>query len=301
MSAHQPAAPPTLDPASALMLGALACLWGGTYVLVGIAVREVTPLTLVLSRLVLGAAALHLVRAARGLAVPPPLWPRLAVMAFVNNAVPFCLIFWAQTRIPAGLASILNAATPAFSVLVAHLARQEGLSANRLGGVLAGFLGVAVLIGPVAFAGGGDVWAELACLGAALSYAVSGAYARARLSGIPPLVLAAGQLTAAAAMVAPAALALEAPWTLPVPSMRAIGAMLALALASTALACLLFFRILARAGATNLLLVTFLIPVVAVLLGALILGETLGLRECSGFLLIAVGLAAIDGRLLRRS
>jgi drug/metabolite transporter (DMT)-like permease len=290
-----------MDLASAMMLGVLACLWGGTYVFVGIAVREVTPLTLVLTRLVLGAAALHLVRVARGLAIAPSLWPRLAVMALLNNAVPFCLIFWAQTRIPAGLASILNAATPVFTVIVAHLARQEGLSANRVGGVLAGFLGVAVLIGPAALAGGGDVWAELACLGAALSYAVSGAYARARLAGIPPLVLAAGQLTAASALVAPVALALEAPWTLPVPSIRATAAVLALALASTALAYLLFFRILARAGATNLLLVTFLIPVVAVALGALLLGESLGLREGLGFLLIAAGLAAIDGRLLRRA
>jgi drug/metabolite transporter (DMT)-like permease len=300
MTQHPPPAP-TIDLASALMLGALACLWGGTYVLVGIAVREVTPLTLVLSRLVLGAAALHLVRLAQGVEVPPTLWRRVAVMALLNNAIPFALIFWAQTRIPAGLASILNAATPAFTVIVAHLAAQERLAANRVGGVVVGFLGVAVLIGPAALAGGGDLPAELACLGAALSYALSGAFARARLAGIPPLALASGQLTAAAAMVAPLALAIERPWTLPMPSPEATAAVLGLAFASTAVAYLLFFRILARAGATNLLLVTFLIPIVAVGLGALMLGEAPGPCEAAGFALIAAGLAAIDGRLLRRT
>lgn len=300
MTRHPPPAPP-IDLASALMLGLLACLWGGTYVLVGIAVREVTPLTLVLCRLVLGAAALHPVRLARRVAIPPSLWPRLAAMALLNNAIPFVLIFWAQTRIAAGLASILNAATPVFTVIVAHLAGQERLAANRVAGVLAGFLGVALLVGPSAVAGGGDLPAQLACLGAALSYAVSGAYARARLAGIPPLALASGQLTAAAAMVAPVAAALEAPWRLPVPSSEAIVAVLALGLASTAFAYILFFRILARAGATNLLLVTFLIPVVASCLGAVMLGESPGLREAAGFALIAAGLAAIDGRLLRRA
>jgi drug/metabolite transporter (DMT)-like permease len=295
------ARPQTMDATAALMLGALAYLWGGTYLFVGVAVREVTPLTLVLTRLVIAAAILNAVRLAAGIALPASLWPRLLVMALVNNAIPFCLIFWAQTRIPAGLASILNAATPVFGVIVAHLAGQERLSTNRIAGVLAGFAGVAVLIGPSAFRGAGDVWAEGACLLAALSYGLSGAYARAALGGIAPLALAAGQLTAAIALVAPIAAIAEAPWRLPFPSIPVLGAVLALGVFSTALAYVLFFRILARAGATNLLLVTFLIPIVAVLLGVVLLGETLLLRHLAGFLLVALGLAAIDGRLLRRA
>jgi drug/metabolite transporter (DMT)-like permease len=290
----------TIDRPAALMLGALACLWGGTYFFVGFAVREVTPLTLVLSRLVIAAAVLHAVRIASGVAMPASLWPRLAVMALINNAIPFSLIFWAQTVIPAGLASILNAATPVFGVLVAALVRQERLTGHRLAGVGLGFGGVAVLVGPSALAGTGQLWPELACLAATLSYAFSTAFARAALAGIAPLVLASGQLTAAAVIVAPLALLAEAPWTLPLPAPPVLAAVLALGVFSTALAYILFFRILARAGSTNLLLVTFLIPIVAVLLGVALLGEALLLRHLAGFALIAAGLAAIDGRLLRR-
>lgn len=293
--------PQTLDGPAALMLGTLACLWGGTYFFVGFAVREVTPLTLVLSRLVLAAALLHGVRAVSRIAMPSHLWPSLVLMALMNNAIPFSLIFWAQTRLPAGLASILNAATPVFGVIVAHLAGQERLSGNRVAGVLAGFAGVAVLVGPSALAGAGDWLAELACLAATLSYALSTSYARRRFDGVSPLVLAAGQLTAAAAIVGPAALVLEAPWRLPMPTAATIAAGLALGVFSTALAYLLFFRIIARAGPTNLNLVTFLIPIVAVLLGAAFLGEALLPRHLAGFALIAAGLAAIDGRLLRRA
>jgi drug/metabolite transporter (DMT)-like permease len=290
----------TIDAPAAIMLGVLGCLWGGTYLFVGVAVREVGPLTLVLTRLVIAAMILHGVRAAAGVAISPALWPRLAVMAVLNNVIPFCLIFWAQTRIPVGLASILNAATPVFGVIVAHLARQEALTPNRVLGVLAGFAGVAVLIGPSALAGAGDLPAEAACLAAAVSYAFSGAYARRTLGGIAPLALAAGQLTASALIVAPLALVVEAPWTLPPPSPPVLAAVAALSVFSTALAYILFFRILARAGATNLLLVTFLIPIVAVLLGAVLLGEALLARHVAGFALVAAGLAAIDGRLLRR-
>lgn len=290
----------TIDGPTTLMLGTLACLWGGTYFFVGVAVREVTPLTLVLSRLVIASAVLHAVRLASGVRMPPDLWGALALMALINNAIPFSLIFWAQTRIPIGLASILNGLTPVFGVIVTHLARQERMTAGRVAGVAAGFCGVAVLVGPSAFAGAGDLWAELACLVATLSYALSTTYARWRFAGVDPLVLAAGQLSAAAVIVTPAALVLEAPWRLPMPSASALAAAVALGVFSTALAYLLFFRIIARAGATALNLVTFLIPIVAVLLGALMLGEVLLPRHLAGFALIALGLAAIDGRLFRR-
>lgn len=293
--------PQRMDGAAALMLGALACLWGGTYVFAGFALREVTPLTLVMTRLLVAAVILHVVRIASGVELRPSLWPRLAVMALLNNAVPFCLIFWAQTRISVGLASILNAATPVLGVIVAHLCRQEALTGNRVAGVVAGFAGVAVLVGPSALAGAGDWLAEGACLLAALFYAFSGAYARAALGGIAPLALASGQLTASGLMVAPVALLLEAPWALPMPSPAVLAAVAGLSVFSTALAYILFFHVLARAGATNLLLVTFLIPVVAVLLGVVLLGEDLLLRHLAGFALIAVGLAAIDGRLLGRT
>lgn len=292
--------PQRMDARAAAMMAALACLWGGTYVFAGYTLREVTPLTLVLTRLVIAAAILHGVRIAARVPMEVSLWPPLVVMALINNAIPFCLIFWAQTRIPAGLASILNAATPVFGVIVVHLFRQEAMTGNRIAGVVAGFAGVAVLLGQTAFADAGDTLAEAACLLGALFYAFSGAYARHALTGMPPLALAAGQLTAAAALVAPVALAVELPWTLPMPSLPILLAVLGLSVLSTALAYILFFHILARAGATNLLLVTFLSPVVAVLLGVALLGEALLIRHLAGFALIAIGLAAIDGRLIER-
>ncbi|MCP5374033.1 MAG: DMT family transporter [Hyphomicrobiales bacterium] len=284
------------------LLVLLSVLWGGTFFFVEVALRELPPLTLVFCRVSLAALALVLLLHARGLRLPADraTWATFAAMGVLNNLVPFCLIFWGQTRISGGLASILNATTPLWTVVVAHLlTADERLTGHRLAGVALGLAGVVVLIGPGALAGlGTEVWGQVAVVGAALSYAFAGVYGR-RFAGRPPLVTAAGQVTATTVMMLPLVLVLDRPWTLAMPGAVTWAAVAGLALASTAVGYVLYFRILAAAGATNLLLVTFLIPVTAILLGALVLGERLDGAQAAGMALIAGGLAAIDGRPLR--
>jgi drug/metabolite transporter (DMT)-like permease len=284
------------------LLALLSLLWGGSYLFVGVAVREIPPLTLVTLRVGLAAALLWAGAPILGVALPGggKAIAALAVLGFGGNALPFTLIAWSQTHLPSGLASILTAATPLFSVLAGHvLTKEEKLSGLKLSGALAGIAGVASLLGPDLLTGAGaNLWAELAVLAAALAYALSAIFARRmKTLGLKPIDVAAGQSTAAALILAPLALALDRPWTLAMPSEAAIASVLAIAAFSTALAYVVYFRILAGAGATNVLLVTLLVPATAVLLGALILHERLLTRQFLGFGLIALGLAFIDGRL----
>ena len=287
------------------MVVALSVLWGGSFFLVGVAVDGLPPLTIVALRVMLAALALNLAVLAMGERMPGGgrAWASFLAMGLLNNAVPFSLIAWGQTHIASGLASILNATTPLFTVLVAHaLTGDERMSAGRLGGAIVGFAGVAVMIGPDALWGlGADLLAQFAILGAALSYAFAGVFGRrfARI-GVEPLMAATGQVTASALVLAPAALAVETPWRLPMPGTEVWAAVAGLALLSTALAYLLYFRVLARAGATNLLVVTFLIPVSAIALGVAVLGERLAPLHFAGMALIGLGLALIDGRMGRR-
>jgi drug/metabolite transporter (DMT)-like permease len=290
-----------MGPVEWLLLVALSGLWGGSFFFAKVALAELPPFTVVLARVALAALALLPVVLASGQRLPrsPRLWGRFVVMGALNNLLPFSLIVWGQTRIGSGLASILNATTPLFAVVLAHvLTQDERLTPGRLAGVLAGLIGVAAMIGPQALAGlGGQVLAELAVLGAALSYALAGIFGR-RFRGTPPLVTAFGQVCASTLMILPLALATDHPWTLPMPRLATIGALIGIALLSTALAYVLYFRILAAAGATNLMLVTFLIPVSALLLGTMILSERLAAGQIAGMALIGLGLAAIDGRAL---
>ena len=291
-----------MGPSEWAMLVVLSVLWGGTFFFVAVAVPEVPPLTLVLGRVALAAAALVIYIKVTGGHLPrdAKTWLVLAVMGIGNNVVPFSLIFWAQTQITSGLASILNATTPLFSVIFAHwLSHEERLTPLRLAGALIGLGGVAVLMGGAALEGSGlALVAQLASLTATATYALTGFFTR-RFATTAPSVTAAGQLLCSTVFMLPLALLVDLPWTLPIPSAAALGAIVALALASTALGYLLFFRVLAAAGATNIMLVTFLIPVSALLLGVFVLGETLALRHLAGMALIGAGLAAIDGRVLR--
>jgi drug/metabolite transporter (DMT)-like permease len=292
----------TMSATDWLLLLALSVLWGGSFFFAKIAVAEIPPLTVALGRVAIAAAILVVLARATGVALPDGLraWRPYLLMGLLNNAIPFGLIFWGQTHIPSGLAAILNATTPLFTVLVAHWATaDEKLTPARLAGVAAGLAGVIVMIGPDMLRElGSNIFAQLACVGAAISYAFAGVYGR-RFRGEPPLRVATGQLIASTLILAPVALIIDRPWTLAMPSLSVWAALVALATLSTALGYVLYFRILARAGATNLLLVTFLIPVSAILLGTLILGEQLAARHIVGMVAIAIGLAAIDGRLPR--
>jgi drug/metabolite transporter (DMT)-like permease len=285
------------------MLLALSILWGGSFFFVGVAVKELPPLTIVLLRVGLAALILNIVVRALGLGAPrdKEVWRAFLGMGLLNNVAPFCLIVWGQTHIASGLAAILNATTPLATVVVAHVSTaDEKMSGGRLAGVVLGLVGVAAMIGPAAFRGmGADVTAQGAAFLAAISYAFAGVYGRrfARLS-VRPLLAATGQVTASTLVLAPIALFVDKPWILPPPSFAVWSAVIGLAALSTALAYGLYFRILATAGATNLLLVTFLIPLSATALGALFLGERLDPRYFLGLALIGAGLAAIDGRLI---
>ena len=280
---------------------ALACLWSGVFFLIKLALDDLRPCTVVALRLGIGALILRLVVLASGARMPTSLrtWGAFAGMGALNNFLPFCLIAWGQTQIGSGLAAILNATTPLFTVLLAHIwTRDERMTPNCLGGVLLGVAGVIVMLGPGALRGlTTNVLAQLAILGAAVLYACAGIFGR-RFRALPPMVTATGQVTAGAIMVLPFALVVDQPWTHPMPHVAACGAVLAAAVFCTALAYALYFRILATAGATNLLLVTLLMPAGAVLLGMGLLGEDLHAGEIVGMLLIALGLLAIDGRLL---
>jgi drug/metabolite transporter (DMT)-like permease len=296
-----PAIHRTMTAAEWAMLVVLSVLWGGSFFFVGVAVHALPPFTIVLLRVAVAALALAAVARIAGIPLPREtrVWGALAVVSLLNNVLPFTLIVWAQTLIPSGLASILNATTPLFTVLVAHACTtDEKLTRGRLSGVLLGFLGVAVLLGgTLRPAASGEVLAELACLAAALSYAFAGVYGRRfRAMGVPPLATAAGTVTVASLVMLPLALAVDRPWSLPAPPAGALAAVLALGILSTAVAYILYYRILATAGATNLLLVTLLIPVSAILLGVLVLGEAVAPRQAAGMAMIALGLAAIDGR-----
>ncbi|PVE24292.1 EamA family transporter [Microvirga sp. KLBC 81] len=283
------------------LLGLLSVIWGGSFLFVGVAVKELPPLVIVALRVSLAALALQIVLRAMGMRLPRErqAWAAFFGMGILNNVIPFSLIVWGQSHIASGLASILNATTPLFTVVVAHyLTNDEKLTGSRLGGVIVGFIGVAVMIGSAALASlNTNVLAQLAVLGAALSYGFSGVFGRRfKTLGIPPLVAAAGQVTASSCILLPVSFIVDRPWTLAQPSTTAVLSLLALALVSTAFAYLIFFRLLARAGATNVGLVTFLIPVSAILFGVLLLGETLEMRHMAGMALIAAGLMLIDGR-----
>lgn len=288
-----------------IWLVSLSVLWGGSFFFAKVAVAELRPLTVVFGRVALAAFALNLSLSLTGQSLlrrETP-WPTFMMMGLLNNLIPFSLIFWGQTQIASGLASILNATTPLFTLVVAHLAtRDEKMYAAKLAALLIGFAGVTVLVGPDLLIGDrlGSM-GQLACLGAGFSYALAGVYGRRfQATAVSPLQAASGQVTASTVLILPIMLIVDQPWQLPgLPSATVWAALAGLALLSTALAYLLYFRILAFAGATNLLLVTFLIPVTAILLGALILGEPLQLRHFAGMILIGLALAAIDGRIVR--
>jgi drug/metabolite transporter (DMT)-like permease len=294
-----------MGPLEWALLMVLSVIWGGSFFFVGVAVTGLPPLTIVLLRVGLGALVLHGVVRVLGQRLPRDrgTWGAICLMALLNNLVPFGLIAWGQTHIASGLASILNATTPLFGVIFAHLwTADEGLSRGRLAGVALGFAGVVVLLGPEALHGlGTDLLAQVAVLGAAACYALASVYGRrfGRL-GLAPLLLATGQVTASTLMLLPVALMVDRPWQLPFPGAPIIWAVAGLALLSTACAYILYFRILATSGATNILLVTFLIPVSAILLGVTFLGERLEALHFAGMGLIGLGLSAIDGRLWRR-
>lgn len=291
---------PKMTPGDWALLIGLSLLWGGSFFFVQLAVGHLPAFTIVFLRVSLAAAVLALVLLVTGTPFPKgrAVWLALLVMGVMNNALPFSFFVMAQGQIGSALASILNATTPLFTLVVAHLAtRDEKLGAGKVLGLLTGFAGVIVMMGGAALhAGGAAVLAQMACLAAALCYALASVWGkRFRVMGVPPLATAFGMLAASTLTLLPVVLVVDRPWTLPVPGAGTMAAIGGLALFSTAFAYLIYFRLLSRAGAVNLALVTFLIPVSAIALAVLILDEALLARHIVGFGLIVAGLAAIGG------
>jgi len=285
------------------ILGTLAVIWGGAFFFIGVAVKHVPPLTYVWLRLTIAAAAMwgYLYFKGEKLGLPKQVWGSILLLALLNNALPFTLFGWGQTHIASGLASILNATTPIWGVVVAHfLTHDERMTPRKIAGVLLGFGGVALMIGPSLLSSlGTSGLAQLACVTASLSYALAAVWARRfRKLGVSPLSVTTGQLTAGALIMLPMSLLVDHPWTHAFPPLSAWGAITALALFCTAFGYVLYFRLIETSGATNALLVTLLVPPVAIVLGALFLSETLAPQDFIGLGLIALGLAAIDGRVL---
>lgn len=286
-----------------LLLMVLSGLWGGSFFFIKIALVDLPPLTIVLSRVILAAIVLTIFVSSRGQKLPtsPKLWRSFFVMGALNTLIPFSLIVWGETQISSSLASVLNAMTPVFTVLLAHLfTREERLTFNRAIGVAFSFCGVVVLIGFDVLQGMQlQSLGQFAVMGAAFCYGCAGIYGR-RFRELPAAVTATGMLYATIVMLLPLTFALEHPWTLK-PTTMTLSALFALGFFCTAIAYLIYFHLLAIVGATNASLVTFLIPISALLLGVFILHEQLYWNTFAGMILIFVGLAAIDGRLLKAS
>lgn len=283
------------------LLAVLSVLWGGSFFFNGAALQELPPLTLVFLRVALGAVVLLPLLRVQGISFPKGMsgWRAFVVIGLLNNVIPFSLIVIGQTFIPSGLASILNATTPLFTVMVMAAAGEEALQARRVASVALGFAGVIILRGWDIEARTGQGLGILLCLGGALSYGFAALAARRLLKDSPPLGTATFQLMASTAMMAIVAGAVEQPWRLPMPGVMTWLAVLGLAALSTALAYIVFFQIIRRSGATNVTLVTLLIPVTAILLGWLVVGEPISAREIAGAIVIGSALIVIDGRAVR--
>jgi drug/metabolite transporter (DMT)-like permease len=283
------------------LLGVLSVLWGGSFFFTGVSLRDLPPLTVVFLRVALAAIILLPVLLIYRIRFPTRLsdWKPFLALALLNNALPFSLIVVGQTYIPSGLASVLNATTPLFTVLVMAAAGDEKLHARRVAGVIVGLIGVIILHGQSLGFEAGQSVGILLCLAAAFFYGLAALYARRKLLDSPPLATAAFQLMASALVMAVVAATVERPWQLPLPGVATWLAIIGSAALSTALAYIIFFRILQRSGSTNVMLVTLLIPVTAILLGYLVLGEAISLREIVGAAVIGSALLIIDGRVLQ--
>jgi drug/metabolite transporter (DMT)-like permease len=285
-----------------LRLVALSVLWGGTFLFVSLSLRSIPEFTVVFLRVSLAAAAFWLLMLATGRTMPRDwqTWRGFLMMGLINNAIPFSLITWEQTQVEGGVASIMNAITSFFAVVLAHfLTKDEKLSTRKVAGVLIGLLGAYILLRPELYAGVSmRGLGQIAGLTASMFLALAGIFGK-RFRSLSPMQTATGMLTCSSVVMFPVAMVIDRPWNLAL-DLAAVGAIAGLVLLSTVLAYLLYFAILRSAGATNLLLVTLLMPVSAHILGAVILGEPLYATSVAGMAFIILGLSIIDGRLLRR-
>jgi len=289
-----------MGPIEWFLLISLSIIWGGSFFFNAVALRELPPLVVVWGRISIGCLVLAVILGFSSVEVRPHLsrWRDFLIMGVLNTAIPFSLIVWGQQYIESGLAAVINATTPAFTILIANFfTTDERASVRKFAGAIIGLGGVAVLIGTDALTGfGNHIFGQAAIMGAALSYACAATYAR-RLYGVPPMVTAFGQLTASTLVMLPVMFLVCRPWELSLPGLDVLGAVVGLGLICSALAYILFFRILASAGATNVQLVTLLIPFSASALGIAFLGEPFSWRLIVGMVVVSTAALLINGRL----
>lgn len=292
----------TMDGQDWGLLILLSVLWGGAYFFAGVAVRELPPLTVVLARVFLAAITLLPVFWYFGYTMPRSFaqWLPFFGMGLLNNVLPFGMIFAGQTHITVGLSAIINAMTPLFTVIVMAGFQQERLTAYRVIGVLLGVIGVAVLRGIDGPVDASQTLGIALCLGAALSYAFAALWGRQFLAGVPPVKSATCQLLCSTLIMIVVVAVIDKPWTLDLPSQTTLLSIVVLAVFGTALAYIVFFKILVQAGASNVMLVTLLIPITALILGNVFLDEAIQIKEIIGALIIGSGLLFIDGRVIHR-
>ena len=290
----------TMDGQGWALLLFLSVLWGGAFFFAGVAAKELPPLTVVLARVSLAGITLLPIFWYYGHTLPRSLsgWLPFIGMGLLNNALPFGFIFAGQTQITVGLSSIINALTPLFTVVVMAAFQEERLSVHRVLGVLLGAVGVVILRGIEGPIDGGQTLGIGLCLAGALSYGFAALWARRYLVDVPPLKSPTCQLICSTVIMAIVALIIDRSWTLSAPSLATLLSLLALAVFATALAYIVFFQILVRAGASNVMLVTLLIPITALLLGNVFLDEPIQIKEIIGALIIGIGLLFLDGRVI---
>ncbi len=277
----------------------LASLWGPSFLFIKVAVEEIPPLTLVVGRVGLAALLLYLILRLQGRGLPKfgPIWKHFAVMGLFSNALPFVLFSWGEIYIASALAAILNGTTPLFTIVLAHFfIADERITPQKMGGMLLGFGGLILLIVPSLFEGVfATTWGLIAIAVASASYGVAIVYSRKNLRGLPPLVAPTAQLGMATLYLLPLSLLIEHPFSLPTPSWTAIGSLLMLAVVGTALAFIVYYRILEETSATYLSMVTYLVPAFGLFLGVIILGEQPGWNAYAGCALILLGVMVVNG------
>jgi drug/metabolite transporter (DMT)-like permease len=295
----QPAASLRMGAGEWTLLGFHSMLWGTAFFFAELAIPEIPALTIAAFRLIPASLTMVGICLLLGYRLPASWreWAWLLLLATANNVTPILLILWAQREVTGGIAALFNATTPLFGVFLAHVFTQdERLTVLKITGILVGIFGVVLLVGADLLGGlGGSGFAKLALLGAALCYALGGIYAR-RFPQYPPQTLATGQMIGALMLSMPLALLVDQPWALPLPSAKAVGAVIGMGLFASALSAICYFTVLKRAGATNAMLATLLVPLTPIVLGGLFLGETLTEREIIGACIIGLALLTIDGR-----
>lgn len=280
-----------------LILALLGAIWGTSYLFIKVGGAEIPPFTFVEGRVLIATLALWMTLHARGETLPRTrrAWLPLIGMGIFNGVIPYTLITWGELYISSGLAAILTAAMPIFTVILAHvLTRDEKLTAAKIVGILIGFGGVVVLLLDEALRGWRmEFWGQLAVVGAAASYATATLLARRFLRGVSHVVASTGQLASATVLMLPLALAFDNPFALR-PSFVALGSLALLALLGTALAYVLYYWLIEHTGATRTSLVTYVIPITGVVWGAWLLNESLRGDALFGLALIIMGIGLVN-------